>query len=459
VERGCIATLGYGILKLGEQCFARDALLDASPGFIDRAGERQSADRIQPLCAMRLVGGGDLLAVLSVPAFRHYSASRAASGLASSLLQALVLWQVYAISGSALSLGIVGLVAFVSACLSSLVGGAIVDAYDRRSILFVSQVVPGLVSLGVLIAIATQHVSLELIYVLVLVTGVTSSLESPARQAIMPALIPRPLFSRALTLNSALSSVTSVTGPAIGGVIIALGGIGGAYIAHVLLVAIATLSLWPMRVPGGRGAGRLDLATIREGLAFVWHRQVLLGAMTLDMFAVLFGGARALLPVYAVDILHANALGYGLLSASLEAGTLLMAILLLVLPTPTQTGRVLLATVAVFGLATIGFGLSTSLAVSIVAYALVGMADQVSMVMRHTTIQLNTPDALRGRVTGVSSIFISASNELGALESGLVAAATNAVFAVVSGGLACLVVVALIAWRVPNLRRYSVHDL
>jgi len=177
--------------------------------------------------------------------------------------------------------------------------------------------------------------------------------------------------------------------------------------------------------------------------------------MSLDMFAVLFGGARALLPVYAVDILHANAVGYGILSASLEAGTLVMAVLLLMLPIPRRTGGLLLIAVAAFGLATLLFGVSTALPLSILAYAMVGMADQVSMVMRHTMIQLATPDALRGRVTGVSSIFISASNELGALESGLVAAATNAVFAVVSGGAACLVVVALIAWKVPSLRQYS----
>jgi MFS family permease len=171
---------------------------------------------------------------------------------------------------------------------------------------------------------------------------------------------------------------------------------------------------------------------------------------------VLFGGARALLPVYAIDVLHADALGYGILSASLEAGTLLMAVVLLALPTPTSTGRVLLGAVAAFGLATVLFGVSVSLPLSVVAYALVGMADQVSMVMRHTTIQLNTPDALRGRVTAVSSVFISASNELGAVESGLVATLTSAVFAVVSGGLACLAVVGLITWRVPALRRYEI---
>ena len=197
------------------------------------------------------------------------------------------------------------------------------------------------------------------------------------------------------------------------------------------------------------------MLAICEGLAYVWQRSILLGAMTLDMFAVLFGGARALLPVYAVDILHADAVGYGILSASLDAGTLAMALLLMLLPIPRQTGRLLLLAVAAFGVATVLFGVSTALPLSIAAYALVGMADQVSMVMRHTMIQVNVPDALRGRVTGVSSIFISASNELGALESGLVAAATSAVFAVTSGGLACLLVVALIAWRVPSLRRYA----
>jgi MFS family permease len=222
---------------------------------------------------------------------------------------------------------------------------------------------------------------------------------------------------------------------------------------------MAMLTLVPLHIPVIKGAGRIQIAAIREGLAFVWNRPVLLSAMTLDMFAVLFGGARALLPVYAVDVLHADALGYGVLSASLEAGTLVMALILIILPTTTHTGRILLISVAAFGLATVLFGASSSLPLSVAAYGLVGMADQVSMVMRHNTIQLDTPDALRGRVTAVNSVFISASNELGALESGLVATATSAVFAVVSGGIACLIVVALIAWRVPALRRYQTHPI
>jgi len=397
----------------------------------------------------------DMLAVLRVPGFRQYAASRAASSIANSMLQAVVLWQVYAISGSTLSLGIVGLVGFVSALLSSLIGGVVVDAYDRRTVLFASQTIPALTSLGMLAALATDHVSLELIYGLVLVTQVASSFESPARQTILPAIVPRRLYTRAMTTNSALSSVTSVTGPALGGVLIALGGVGQAYAVHAALVVLALIALVPLHIPAvGSASGRIQLEAIREGVAFVWNRKELLGAMTLDMFAVMFGGARALLPVYAVDVLHADAVGYGLLSASLEAGTLLMAVILIVLPPPTNAGRLLLISVAAFGLATILFGASRSLPLSVAAYAMVGMADQVSMIMRQNTIQLTTPDALRGRVTAVESVFISASNELGALESGLVATLTSAVFAVVSGGVACLIVVGLVAWRIPALRRY-----
>jgi MFS family permease len=404
-------------------------------------------------------GRGELLAVLRVRPFRDYTISRSAAGVATSLLQALILWQVFAISGSVLSLGIVGLVAFVATFVSSLVGGVIVDAYDRRTILFAAQLTPFFASLVMLASIASGRVSLEGVYILVFVTGVAAALEFPARQAVLPDVVPQPLFTRALTVNSASSSLTSVTGPALGGLLIATGGVGAAYIGHVALLAIALVSLIPLRLKQRslkvRGGARPELRLLREGMRFVRDRPPLLGAMTLDMFAVLFGGARALLPVYAVDVVHADAVGYGILSASMEAGTLVMALLLMLLPIPRRTGRLLLLAVAGFGLATIVFGASTALPLSVVAYGVVGMADQISMVMRQTMIQLSTPNALRGRVTGLSSIFISASNELGALESGLVAAAFGAVFAVVSGGLACLVVVGLIAWRVPALRRYT----
>lgn len=463
MESRRIATFSYGILKLGEKSFASDRVFDASPRLLQVAyslGRHSGQDTSGVTASVEDVrerehaptGRGELLAVLRVATFREYTISRSATGVATSLLQALILWQVYAISDSPLSLGIVGLVAFVSAFVSSLIGGVIVDSYDRRTILFAAQLVPGVSSVVMLVAIATGTVGLEMVFVLVFVTGVAASLEFPARQAILPDVVPRRLFTRALTVNSASSSLTSVTGPALGGLLIATGGVGAAYVGHVVLIGVAIVSLVPLRLKNHRGGGRVQWSALREGMAFVRHRPALLGAMTLDMFAVLFGGARALLPVFAIAVLHADAVGYGLLSASLEAGTLLMALLLVMLPIPRKTGRWLLLAVAAFGLATVLFGISPALPLSIVAYAMVGMADQVSMVMRQTMIQLRTPDALRGRVTGLSSIFISASNELGALESGLVAAAAGAVFAVVSGGLACLIVVAVIAWRVPALR-------
>jgi MFS family permease len=398
-----------------------------------------------------------LTTLLGDDRFRDYALSRICSGIATTLLQALILWQVYAISGSTLQLGLVGLVAFIAGLLSSLIGGVVVDAYDRRMILFISQAMPGITSVVMLAAIATDHVSLGLIYGVVLVSGLAQSFEYPARQAILPEIVPRHLFVRALTVNSAVNSVSSVSGPALTGVLIASGGVGLAYAGHAGLVLVALLSLVPLHIPArkGREPRAADLAAVREGLSFVAHRPVLLGAMTLDMFAVMFGGARALLPVYAVSILQVDAIGYGLLTASQEAGTVLMALILVAAPPIRRSGLVLLLSVAGFGLATMVFGVATWLPLSIAAYALVGMADQVSMVVRQNIIQLSTPDVLRGRVTAVNSVFISASNELGALESGLVAAATNPVVAVVSGGVVCLVVLTLVAWRVPSLGRYS----
>lgn len=372
------------------------------------------------------------------------------------MLQAVVAWQVYLLTGSALDLGLIGLARFAPNLALSLVSGAVVDAYDRRTVLLAAQIVPVLGTAVMLFALVTGSVSIGLVYVFVFVLGVAAAFENPARQVLLPATVPRNLFSRAIVVNSTLQSFASVTGPALGGVLIAWRGLTFTYAVEGTLVLISIVALLQLHVPAAKGKGRagLQLGAIAEGLAFVWSRPVMLGAMTLDMFAVIFGGAKALLPIYAVDILHTDASGYGVLSASLEVGALLMAVLLVALPPPTNTGRMLLASVAAFGLATVAFGVSTSMPLSVLAYAAVGAADQVSMVMRQNTIQLATPDELRGRVTAVNSVFVNASNQLGAVESGIVAAATNAVFAVVSGGLACCAVVGFIAWRLPELRTY-----
>ena len=402
----------------------------------------------------------DLAAVLRVPSFRLYSSSRLAASLGQSMLQAVVAWQVYALSGSALSLGLVGLIRFAPALGFSLISGVVVDTYDRRRVLLIAQAVPAITSAIMLLAIVTGRASLPLVYGLVFLVGVASAFEGPARQTMIPALVPRSLFSRAMTLNSTLQSLSSVTGPAIGGLLIAWQGLGLAYAVHFCLVLLAIVMLTPLRLPHSsneptRAGVRLE--AIKEGIAFLRGQPAVLGAMTLDMFAVLFGGAEALLPIYAVDVLHADAAGYGLLAASMDVGSLIAAACLLSMPMPTRAGRALLLSVVAFGLATIAFGLSTWLPLSVLTYAAVGAADQVSMVMRLNTIQLSIPDALRGRVTAVNFVFVNASNQIGGLESGVVASFTNAVFAVVSGGIACIAVAGLIALRIPELRQHRVQ--
>jgi MFS family permease len=397
---------------------------------------------------------------MRLPAFRAYVVSRAASGAAMTIVQAAIAWQVYEISGSTLQLGVIGLVRFVPALGVSLVGGAAADVYDRRKIIQLAQIAPLLATFVVLGAIATGQVSLVLLYGVVLVAGLASSFENPARQALLPQIVPREVFTNAITVNSTVQSLSFVTGPTVAGLLIGWSGEGAAYTASAVCTFIAVGALLFVQiVETTTEQRRVTWEMTREGVSFVAHRPVLLGAMTLDMFAVILGGAKALLPVYATDILHVGAVGYGILSGSLEVGALLMSGAMIMLPPVKQTGRFLLGSVAAFGLATIAFGLARSFPVAVVAYALVGMSDQVSVVMRQTTIQLATPDALRGRVTAVNSVFISASNQLGMVESGLVAAVTSATFAVVSGGVGCIAVVAAMTAGIPSLRRYRIDEL
>jgi MFS family permease len=258
-----------------------------------------------------------------------------------------------------------------------------------------------------------------------------------------------------VTVHAVAMTLSFALGPALMGFVVAAWGIGAAYAAPAFLLAgsLALLARIRPRPPQGERRA-VSLALIREGVAFVRSQPVVLGAMTLDMFAVIFGGAAALLPVYATDILGVGERGFGALAASFEVGSLVAALALLLLPPIQSTGRALLWSVAAFGVATIVFGLSRSFPLSLAAYLLAGAADQVSVVMRSTLIQLATPDALRGRVSAVNMLFIGASNQLGAAESGFLAALTNATFSVVSGGLASLLVVSLIARRVPALRRW-----
>ena len=389
--------------------------------------------------------------------FRLYLVSRFCTATAMTMLRAAIGWHIFELSHSAFHLGLVGLVQFIPAVSLSLVGGAVADAHDRRRVMMLAQAAA--LACSALLFTVTYLGLAKLVVLYFAVCGIAAAMafDSPSRAALLPSLVDRETFPRAVTIASTNQALAFVTGPALGGVIIAAAGVQAVYACHALLVVASVLTLSGLRVRHTDDARRaITWQAIRDGLAFVRSQPVILGCMTLDMFAVIFGGASALLPIYANEILHVGPHGYGLLTSSLEIGALTMSLLLWLLPPIRRSGRALVFAVIAYGCATIVFGLSRSFPLSLAAYLAVGLADQVSVIMRSTMIQLATPDALRGRVSSVNFIFIGASNQIGAVESGFVAAATNATFAVVSGGIGTLLVVAAVALLLPELRRYRV---
>jgi len=395
-------------------------------------------------------------AVLRDRDVRLFVLSRLCSGTALMLLRATVAWQVFAATESAFHLGLIGLVQFLPVLPMSLWAGAVADSFDRKRIVLIAQSVAALCSMALL----ASHTLLSnppvfVIYAAVLALSVASSLENPARSSMLPTLVPRELFPSAVTVHATFQNLAWMSGPVLSGFIIDAGGVNAAFATHLGLMLASVLLFAFVRPPVTHGdRKRVTWAAVTEGVRFVFSRQALLGSMMLDMFAVVFASATALLPIYADQILHVGPRGYGLLSGALEAGTFAMALVLMLRPGFSRPGKALLVAVAIYGVATLLFGLSRSLPLSILAFALAGMADQVSMVTRATITQLSTPDALRGRVSSVSQIFIGASNQLGSARAGFVAALTNPTFAVLSGAVACLLALAIINRTMPGLARY-----
>jgi hypothetical protein len=323
-----------------------------------------------------------------------------------------------------------------------------------------AQLIPLVAATALFIATRAGVVEIPLIYGLVFFIAMSTVLQGPARQALLPSVVSREVLPRAITIGATGNSLARISGPAAAGGLIAATGVSGAYGAAIVLiitsmVALTLVRLLPIVIEGRR---TVSIAAIREGVSFVFRRRVLAGVMLLDLFCVVFGGATALLPIFAEDILDVGPLGFGLLSASIEIGAVLMAAALVFLPQIDRAGRALFIAVAAFGLATIVFGLSRSLPLSLVAYMVVGMGDQASVVMRMTTIQLATPHELLGRVNSVNFLFAVSANELGAVESGLAAAAFGAPFAAVTGGTACLVALAGVWLRIPEMRDYRISE-
>ncbi|MCZ8254654.1 MAG: MFS transporter [Polaromonas sp.] len=374
------------------------------------------------------------------------------------MLMVAVGWQMYELTGSAWDLGLVGLYQFAPALLLTLVARHVADRVHRGRIIAACLVTQAMVAV-ILVAAAegwgAQHMwaSRELLLAVSVMLGVARAFQMPAQQALTPMLVPPGMLPRAMAFSSAGMQAAVIGGPALGGVIF-VAGATAVYATCAFLFAAGCVLIAVLRydhVPPPREP--VTLRTLLAGVEFVWQRKALLGAVSLDLFAVLLGGATALLPMFAKDILHVGPWGLGLLRAAPAAGALLMSAVLTRWPLERRVGPTMLSAVALYGVCMMVFGLSTSFVLSLLVLAISGGADMVSVVVRQTLVQIETPNEMRGRVSAVNSVFIGASNQLGEFESGATAALMGPVGSVVAGGVGTLLVAAAWFRLFPSLSR------
>jgi MFS family permease len=384
------------------------------------------------------------LDVLRYADFTCFLAAKFLATLAAQMQIVAVGWQIYDVTRNPLDLGLIGLSQFIPFVALILPAGHVADHYDRRRVLtlcYASEIVCALALLWFTLQGAARTWP---VFAAMMLLGAARAFSMPSSQALLPNLTPREHFGRAVALNSTTFQIATILGPALGGVVYLF----GARVVYACVAVLATGAvLLLLRV---RAGGRVErareppsLATLLSGLAFVRSKPAMLGAISLDLFAVLLGGATALLPIFASDILRVGPDGLGLLRTAPGVGAGLCAVVLAFSPIGRDVGRWMFGGVAVFGAATLVFGLSTNFLLSLLALTVLGAADMVSVYVRHLLVQLETPDAIRGRVSAVSSVFIGASNELGDFESGLTAQWWGAVRAVLVGGVATLLVTGL----------------
>jgi MFS family permease len=384
--------------------------------------------------------------------FRLFAAARLLYGAATQMQNVAVGWLIYDLTKSAWALGLAGLAAFLPSLFLVLVTGPIADRFERRIVLLISYVLLAASALGLVSSTALGLSQVWPLYALIVIAGAAKAFGHPAGQAMIPSLVPRADFANAIAWNSSTWHAAIITGPALGGFLYALGPrVVFATAAACFAVAAFLTALIAVRPPR-LAREPVSWAAVSAGLTYIRSRPVLFGAVSLDLFAVLLGGATALLPIYAQDILEVGPWGLGLLRSMPGLGSVCTAVVLAHLSLRRKAGRRMLQAVAVYGLAIVGFGLSQSLWLSLMFLFISGAGDMVSVYVRQTLVQLETPDHMRGRVSAVNSVFVGASNELGEFESGVLAALVGAVSAVVIGGLGTIGVAALWARLFPALR-------
>ncbi len=392
--------------------------------------------------------------------FRYFAAWRFTHGLAYQMKNVAIGWYIYDMTGSALALGLAGLITFLPSVVLALITGHVADTYDRKWITGLSSGLTAVAMTAILAGLLTGSAPVWLIYVATFLTGIGRAFSGPASQAITPNLVPRELFANAVTWISSAWQVSTIIGPAIGGIL--YGGLffaGGPVVAFSATLIVALVSVVCVLVlrtdlkPKTEGRGPVTLTTLTAGLTFMWQRPVIFGAVALDLVAVLFGGVAGLLPIVAKDILQVGPEGLGLLRSAPAIGAICTASLIAWYPIQSRAGAKMLAAVAFYGLVIIVFGLSQNLFLSLAALACMGAADMISVVTRHTMVQSDTPDEMRGRVSAVNSIFIGASSDLGDFRSGSMAAFAGAVPAIVFGGAMTFTLAILWRWFFPALAK------
>jgi MFS family permease len=400
--------------------------------------------------------------------FTLYLCARFCSSIAAQMIIMAVGWQVYHLTGRVLDLGLIGLSQFLPFLLLVLFAGHVADQFDRRLIILVSLCVYGTCAFLLLAFALAKLGSVLPIFAVLAVLGIARAFQLPATQSFVPTIVPAATLRNALAVNSSANQVAIIAGPSAGGVLYALsdstfGRFGGAervygVAAILLLAAIGMIALvQKRRMPGIRAA--VSWASLLQGVRFVWHRKTVLGAISLDLFAVLFGGATALMPAFTRDVLHAGPDVFGYLRAAPGIGAGATALWLAYRPVSKHVGATMFVGVAAFGVATVVFGLTHTFWVAMTALVILGVGDMISVFIRSLLVQLNTPDDIRGRVSAVNSVFIGASNELGEFESGFTAAWFGLVPAIVVGGAATLLVTVIWA-RVlfPSLWRMQTFE-
>jgi MFS family permease len=397
--------------------------------------------------------GSESFSLPKHPAFQRFWCTRIFSSLSFQMLAVAMGWHIYALTHSAFALGLVGLAQFLPMFALTLVVGHVADTFDRRRIAAICQSLESVAALVFAFGTFGGWISAPVIYVLAACVGAARAFESPAVASLLPAVVPRGQLPKATAWATSANQTAQIAGPALGGL---LYGIGPAtvYLACTLSFAAAAVAVWsiPLQTkPAVRAP--VTLESVFSGIAFIRKEPVILGALSLDLFAVLFGGATALLPIFARDVLHAGPLGLGLLRSGTAIGALAGTIWLAHFPLRNRPGAAMFGGVIAFGLATLVFGLSNQFFVSLLALIVLGASDTISVVVRLSLVQLRTPDEMLGRVSAVNSLFIGTSNQLGEFESGVTAGWWGARPAVLVGGIATITVALLWMKLFPELRR------